>query len=168
MKLYIKSENHFLTEVLEQIESFQLCSLEEDADIVVFDSFSSAIKNFTKPTFVIKEKYNLNNLVTALNQFIHNLTIVIADNIVIKMAESIITNQEKSIELSQIEIMLLRYLSQSKRIVPKLELLKNIWKYNELTETYTVENTISRLRKKISELGIDIEFTGEGYRIVAS
>ena len=77
--------------------------------------------------------------------------------------------QKKSLKLTEKEIRIIFYLSESLNPVNINELQKNIWGYNSELETHTVETHIHRLRKKILNIYKDKNFilsTKNGYKIV--
>ena len=79
--------------------------------------------------------------------------------------------EEQKIELTRRELDIVAYLNRNRdRIVPKKELLKEVWHYADTTiETRTVDIHILKLRKKITSLIGDRPFIltirGEGYRL---
>ena len=76
--------------------------------------------------------------------------------------------QKKSLKLTEKEIRIIFYLSESLNPVNINELQKNIWGYNSELETHTVETHIHRLRKKILNIYKDKNFilsTKNGYKI---
>ena len=76
---------------------------------------------------------------------------------------------EKSLKLTEKELKIIVYLSESINPVNINELQKNIWGYNSELETHTVETHIHRLRKKILNIYKDKNFilsTKNGYKIV--
>ena len=78
---------------------------------------------------------------------------------------------DQSIELTRRELDILFYLFRNQdRIVSKLELLQEVWKYTDPEiETRTVDIHILKLRKKLATLNPDISLIqtvrGEGYRL---
>lgn len=76
--------------------------------------------------------------------------------------------QKKSLKLTEKEIRIIFYLSESINPVNINELQKNIWGYSSELETHTVETHIHRLRKKILNIYKDNNFilsTKKGYKI---
>jgi len=73
------------------------------------------------------------------------------------------------ISLTEQEVKILTYLSNSNQAVKIEQLQKDIWRYASSLETHTVETHIHRLRKKMKEKFDDNEFiqnTENGYKIV--
>ena len=73
----------------------------------------------------------------------------------------------KTIELTPNELSLLTYLFENKdRAVSREELLNKIWGYDSEVETRAADDTVKRLRKKISNTNIAIETVwGLGFRL---
>lgn len=73
----------------------------------------------------------------------------------------------KTIELTPNELSLLTYLFENKdRAVSREELLNKIWGYDSEVETRAADDTVKRLRKKISNTNIAIETVwGFGFRL---
>jgi len=65
---------------------------------------------------------------------------------------------EKFIILTEKEIQLLNLLLNSKKKLPKNEILSKVWNYSSEADTHTVETHIYRLRKKINEKFNDEDF----------
>ena len=75
------------------------------------------------------------------------------------------------IDLSEQEFRLLRYLAErANRVVPRDELLRQVWGYFDPPFTRSVDKAILRLRKKVEEDPHDPAFLltahGDGYRLV--
>lgn len=84
-----------------------------------------------------------------------------------------ITRNDTKISLSQREAMLLRYLIEHKnKVVPRDELLENVWQINPEIETRTIDNFIVRLRKYFDDASSDPTYIksirGVGYMFVDS
>tara|TARA_A100001015_G_scaffold197635_1_gene220415 strand:- start:1826 stop:2389 length:564 start_codon:yes stop_codon:yes gene_type:complete len=76
---------------------------------------------------------------------------------------------KSSLKLTEKEIKIIVYLSESLNPVKIEELQKKIWGYSSELETHTVETHIHRLRKKISDIYKDQNFilsTKDGYKII--
>jgi len=74
-----------------------------------------------------------------------------------------------NLKLTEKEIEIVLYLSDSKKKHSVLDLQKNIWDYSVKMETHTVETHIYRLRKKINDKFSDVNFIlsdKNGYFIV--
>ena len=68
------------------------------------------------------------------------------------------SKSDLSLKLTEKEIEIILYLTQSKKKHDVLDLQKNIWGYSPDMETHTVETHIYRLRKKISNKFNDENF----------
>jgi DNA-binding response OmpR family regulator len=74
-----------------------------------------------------------------------------------------------SLKLTEKEIKMIIYISESLKPVTIDELQKKIWEYGQDLETHTVETHIHRLRKKILDNYNDKKFiisTKNGYQII--
>ena len=69
-----------------------------------------------------------------------------------------LSKNELNLKLTEKEIEIILYLTQSKKKHDVLDLQKNIWGYSPDMETHTVETHIYRLRKKISNKFNDENF----------
>ena len=65
------------------------------------------------------------------------------------------TMQNQKLKLTEKEINMIIYLSQSKKPIKISELQEKVWGYQSKLETHTVETHIHRLRKKIKEKFFD-------------
>ena len=78
-----------------------------------------------------------------------------------------VTRGERQVELTNREFELLHYLLENKRLlVSRQQLLEDVWGYDPLDETNTVDVFISNLRRKLEEAGEErVLFTkrGAGY-----
>ena len=116
---------------------------------------------------------NLNELnkkiiqLDTIEQFNKNSSIFIKDYILDKNEKKLKKNSFFII-VTEKEIHLLELLNNSKVMLSKKEILKNIWNYSDKADTHTVETHIYRLRKKILEKFQDKNFitnSKEGYII---
>jgi hypothetical protein len=76
----------------------------------------------------------------------------------LNLNSKLLTKRELSIKLTEKEIEIILYLSDTKTKHDVLDLQKNIWGYSADMETHTVETHIYRLRKKISNKFSDENF----------
>lgn len=83
-----------------------------------------------------------------------------------KQRHSVLSNGEE-IELTSTEFKLLRYLAEKKGYVQSREkLLENVWSYNNVGDTRTVDTHVTRLRSKLGTPGDIIKTVrGFGYKI---
>ena len=77
---------------------------------------------------------------------------------VLNLNSKFFSKDDLSLKLTEKEIEVILYLSESKTKHDVLDLQKNIWGYSPGTETHTVETHIYRLRKKISDKFNDVDF----------
>ena len=101
-------------------------------------------KNFNKQSNIIVSKYSINT----------------------NSREMIL--KDKKLKLTEKEINMIIYLSQSKKPIKINELQEKVWGYQSKLETHTVETHIHRLRKKIKEKFFDenlIISKKNGYKI---
>ena len=112
----------------------------------------------------------LNNKVIQLftrKNFNINSSIKINSYILDKNEKKISKNNNFTI-LTEKEIQLLELLINTKKPLPKKEILNNVWKYSSDADTHTVETHIYRLRKKIFDKFKDEKFIlskKNGYKI---
>ena len=88
-------------------------------------------KNFNKQSNIIVSKYSINT----------------------NSREMIL--KDKKLKLTEKEINMILYLTQSKKPIKINELQEKVWGYQSKLETHTVETHIHRLRKKIKEKFFD-------------
>ncbi len=77
------------------------------------------------------------------------------------------TANGKDIQLTPNEFAMLAYLIMNKdRAVPRSELLDRLWGYETEVETRVADDTVKRLRKKLSGTGVEIKTVwGYGFRL---
>src|SRR2546423_632235 len=87
-------------------------------------------------------------------------------SITIDPARHKVTVAKKDIDLTSIEFRLLRMLMQRRgRVQERDRLLNEVWGYESVIDTRTVDTHIRRLREKLGQAGDQIEtFRGFGYR----
>jgi DNA-binding response OmpR family regulator len=80
-----------------------------------------------------------------------------------------VTANEQELDLSPNEFSLLAYLMKNpQRAVPREELLDRIWGYETAIETRVADDTVKRLRRKISDTRMVVETVwGYGFRLRA-
>ena len=104
---------------------------------------------------LIKKKYNFQS------QFnIKNYTI--------NLNSKVISNQIKSLKLTEKEIDIILFLKQKRDPQSVNDLQNEVWNYSNALETHTVETHIYRLRKKLKNYFNDEKFilsSKEGYKI---
>ena len=104
---------------------------------------------------LIKKKYNFQS------QFnIKNYTI--------NLNSKVISNQIKSLKLTEKEIDIILFLKQKRDPQTVNDLQNEVWNYSNALETHTVETHIYRLRKKLKNYFNDEKFilsSKEGYKI---
>ena len=104
---------------------------------------------------LIKDKYNFQSKIKVNNYFID-------------LNSRIISNQDKSLKLTEREMDIIMFLNDNKTPQKIDTLQQKVWDYSSKLETHTVETHIYRLRKKISEKFKDDNFiisTENGYFI---
>ena len=130
--------------------------------------------------FKFNNKVVLKELLLRVNKILEKINIAILKNNFLKKSNIKIGKyrinlnsreiflQKKSLKLTEKEIRIIFYLSESINPVNINELQKNIWGYSSELETHTVETHIHRLRKKILNIYKDKNFilsTKNGYKI---
>jgi len=88
-------------------------------------------------------------------------------DITINQSNKIVMFEGNNIDLTPNEYNLLAYLFEHKeRAVSRDELLNKIWGYNSEVETRAADDTVKRLRKKISNTNVKVETVwGFGFRL---
>jgi two-component system phosphate regulon response regulator PhoB len=89
-------------------------------------------------------------------------------DLVIDTPRHVVSWRGKSIELTATEFKLLALLAQRKgRVQSRDQLLRDVWEYNSLIDTRTVDTHMRRLREKLGPAGKHLETVrGVGYRFV--
>tara|TARA_B100000579_G_scaffold435486_1_gene458893 strand:- start:1888 stop:2460 length:573 start_codon:yes stop_codon:yes gene_type:complete len=163
--------------------------LDEINDFLNFDlvnanqefDFNSYTKNLDKYLVVTKEKKKffsnqiiLSNLPIKISQLIEKINLeILKENFNLKSNVKIgkyildtnsreIFYKEKKFKLTEQEIKILTYLTESNASINVEKLQKDIWGYGEDLETHTVETHIHRLRKKF------VNFFGDKNFILSS
>ena len=82
-----------------------------------------------------------------------------------------VTIGDESVKLTQLELDLLRYFSHNPgRVLSRDELLENVWKLRNYNNTRTIDNFISRLRRRFEADGKNpvhfLSIRGAGYKFV--
>lgn len=88
-------------------------------------------------------------------------------DIIINTKNKIVSFKENNIDLTPNEYNLLTYLFENKdKAISRDELLNKIWGYDSEVETRAADDTVKRLRKKISKTNVLIETVwGFGFRL---
>jgi two-component system phosphate regulon response regulator PhoB len=91
-------------------------------------------------------------------------------NLVIDPPRHLVTWRGKRVELTATEFKLLAILGQRhERVQSREQLLRDVWEYNSLIDTRTVDTHMRRLREKLGQAGRHLETVrGVGYRFVES
>ena len=119
-------------------------------------------KNISLPNLILVENYptKFSKLVEKINIEFLKKNFNEQSNIVVNKytintnsREMILQNQK--LKLTEKEINMIIYLSQSKKPIKINELQEKVWGYQSKLETHTVETHIHRLRKKIKEKFFD-------------
>ena len=88
-------------------------------------------------------------------------------SVVINTKSKMVTYENENIELTPNEYNLLSYMFEnSEKAVSREELLNKVWGYDSEVETRAADDTVKRLRKKISNTNLKIETVwGFGFRL---
>jgi DNA-binding response OmpR family regulator len=92
-------------------------------------------------------------------------------DVVVTLQQRLVTRKGKRVTLSSREFELLRYLfAHRKEIVSREQLLRDVWGYNQLSVTRTVDNYIAKLRTQLEprphEPRYIITVHGSGYQLL--
>ncbi len=123
------------------------------------------LNNFdTKRVLELKSlPISFTKLIEKINLFFLKINFQLKSEIKIKnyflnLNERSISKKNKNIKLTEKELEIILYLSNNEKPKSILELQNEIWKYNDDSETHTVETHIYRLRKKIQNIFDDKNF----------
>ena len=88
-------------------------------------------------------------------------------NITIDTERHHVTSSATEIDLTSTEFKLLLYLAERRgRVISRDQLLQNVWSYNDVGDTRTVDTHITRLRSKLGPPGEQIKTVrGFGYKM---
>ncbi len=109
------------------------------------------VENFPIKFSKLSEKINIEFLKKNFNE---QSNINVSKYTINTNSREIILNNQK-LKLTEKEINMIIYLSQSKKPIKINELQEKVWGYQSKLETHTVETHIHRLRKKIKEKFFD-------------
>jgi len=125
----------------------------------------SPIKLVTKVRSVFKRQESLAGIATE----VENTNELTFEDITINKKTKSATIKDGDLPLTPNEFSLLSYLIVNKdRAVPRAELLDKIWGYETEIETRVADDTVKRLRKKLSESDAKITTVwGYGFRLVS-
>lgn len=94
-------------------------------------------------------------------------TKVTIGNLQIDIDNLIATHNGETVHFTPTEFSMLTYLlKNSSRAVPRSELLPAVWGFSNSSETRVADDTVKRLRKKLSGTGVEIDtIWGYGFKI---
>ena len=113
--------------------------------------------NFKILHLPLKKLLEIINIKLIKMKFGHQSKIIIK-NYELNLNSKFISRNGLSLKLTEKEIEIILYLSNTKTNHDVLDLQKNIWGYSENMETHTVETHVYRLRKKINNKFNDNNF----------
>ncbi len=127
------------------------------------------------PLLVVAKPVKIGALRTSLEQwraeFRERSPVQITPTVWLDRFHSVLVNSGVAIRipLTHKELKIMEFLfSSSGQRVPRTQLQKAVWGYDEELNTHTLETHIYRLRQRLKELGSDrlsIETDGDGYRL---
>ena len=80
---------------------------------------------------------------------------MIFGDFILDLAKSLIQKDEKEVELTKNEFRILKYLSENRgKIIPRDEIMENLWESESFIDDNTLTVNITRLRNKLEELGL--------------
>ena len=127
---------------------------------------NSITEQLVMPFSILDLKKKIISLI-AKNKFMKN-SLIDLKGYTIDKNERKIKKNNLELQLSEKEINFLVLFSEIKEPINRNEVLKNVWKYSDKSETHTVETHIHRLRKKIFQKFGDNDFiknNNKGYFI---
>ncbi len=102
---------------------------------------------------ILKAPLRFGALIDQIQYLAHQLQTLISDillhNGVVDVQRSCFQQGDACIQLTEKEMAILLYLRDKNALVPKEDLLDQVWGYVEGIETHTIETHIYRLRQKI-------------------
>ena len=161
---------NLLYEILYEIKenlSFKIIKCENEDDFVKnsdLDIVKSLIISKSSQELLANINTNKNNFLVfnnfplPLNKLLELINIQLIRLKFNHQSKININGYELNLKLTEKEIEIILYLTQSKKKHDVLDLQKNIWGYSPDMETHTVETHIYRLRKKISNKFNDENF----------
>ena len=100
----------------------------------------------------IQRPFQLDNLIDKIKYLLEDINILYFNNF--KIINNTLKYNNTIINLGSTEIALFKYLYHNNE-ASKTELLKEIWGYNENSDTKVLENTINKLRQKLKDNQLD-------------
>jgi len=166
-------ESKSLFDILSEIEdnlNFKVINLtKKEISKINFENYRDylilSLKDLKLPNMVFVENFpiKVSKLLEEINveflkkNFYEQSNITVSKyTININSREMILRNQK--LKLTEKEINMIIYLSQSQKPIKINELQEKVWGYQSKLETHTVETHIHRLRKKIKEKFFDENF----------
>ena len=137
--------------------------------LIIFNNSSDRYNNksLINYKFVVKP-FTFKNLFSILISFHSNFDhsdepiIFLMKHLSFKKNKKIIINEKTKefVHLTEKESSLMKYLYENKnQVIPKKDLLNNVWDFNEKINTHTLETHIYRLKKKIGKIENKINFS---------
>lgn len=150
---------------------------QSDIGIIIVTSRDSELDELVSINYgadhYITKPFNIHILLAKINSLLRRTNSnIIKDKIdakdfVLNVANSTITKDSKTIELTKNEYRILKYLVQNRgKIISREEIMDNLWESESFIDDNTLSVNITRLRNKLEELGLkDIIETrrGQGY-----
>lgn len=97
--------------------------------------------------------------------------IITHNDVKLDILKSILSYKGKSIELTRTELGILKLLIENKgNIVPRNEIIRNLWEMEEFVEDNTLTVNVNRIRRKLEDIGLEnylITRRGQGYMVVS-
>ncbi len=145
-------------------------TLKNIAKIIPNENIINLNNETTQNTNSLQKPFHINQLLKLLETQpkLYDPNITIDEMKFLPDEKKIITKNNQTIYLTDKETLLLKHLCQNKnKIVPRENLLKYIWGYENNMETHTLETHIYHLRKKLNlDAKILVNENG-GYRLNA-
>lgn len=143
---------------------FEICSLireKSNLAIIFLTSRSSDIDEIMGLSLgandFIKKPFNSNILLLRIEKLLiqDSQNIVKYGNLILDKDKNYLNYEDKEIELTKTEFLILNYLIENKnKIVPRIELIEYLWDNESFIDDNTLSVHISRLRSKLKSLGI--------------
>lgn len=96
--------------------------------------------------------------------------IITHDDIKLNILKSQLLYHDKIIELTRTELGILKLLIENKgNIVPRNEIIRNLWDMEEFVEDSTLTVNVNRIRRKLADIGLEdylVTRRGQGYMVM--
>lgn len=167
LNLPVQDGFYICREVRKQLDVPIIVVTSSDSDIDELMSLNAGADDF------IAKPYNLHVLLAHIATVLHRASgrgeqmTLTHKGLTLDVAKSQASRQGRTVELTKNEMGILRMLMQHPgQIIPRSDLICQLWEMEEFVEDSTLNVNINRLRKKLAELGAGdylVTKRGQGY-----